>query len=187
MHPPRHRDDELSTNGSRIHRHHHPLGCAVNGVDPDVVAHSASNAMNPRRSRVDEHLSYTRSPGSASRRRIATVTRSPDVHLVWRSLPVAHEARDRGWGEVGWRRSLPGSPPPRGVQPRYSCLVSRCQSRTWIVNATAKPIVVATPTHLPPSSYASGIIVLASMVRIAPAANASTKATTSGDECWNST
>jgi hypothetical protein len=43
-----------------------------------------------------------------------------------------------------------------------------------------------TPTHLPPSSYASGIIVFASMVRIAPAANASTKATTSGDECWNS-
>jgi len=60
------------------------------------------------------------------------------------------------------------------------------QSSRWITNATAKPSVVTTPTSLPPCSYAWGIIVSASMVRIAPAANARTKATVSGEECWNS-
>jgi hypothetical protein len=54
-----------------------------------------------------------------------------------------------------------------------------------MVNATAKPSVVATPTQLPPCSKASGIIVSASMVRIAPAAKARTKATTSGEAFWN--
>ena len=41
-----------------------------------------------------------------------------------------------------------------------------------------------TPTSLPASSYASGIIVSASMVRIAPPAKASTMATISGEESW---
>jgi hypothetical protein len=60
----------------------------------------------------------------------------------------------------------------------------RSQSSTWIVNATANPRVVTTPTSLPPCSNASGIIVSASMVRIAPAAKARTKATVSGEESW---
>jgi hypothetical protein len=38
---------------------------------------------------------------------------------------------------------------------------------------------------LPPCWNASGIIVSASMVRIAPAAKASTKATASGEASWN--
>src|ERR1044072_1826649 len=46
-----------------------------------------------------------------------------------------------------------------------------------MANATAKPSVVATPTSLPPCSKASGIIVSASLVRIAPRAEARTKAT----------
>ena len=50
-------------------------------------------------------------------------------------------------------------------------------------NATAKPRVVTTPASLPPCLYASGIIVSASMVRIAPAANASVNAIASG-EAW---
>ena len=49
-------------------------------------------------------------------------------------------------------------------------------------NATANPSVVTTPTSLPPCSNASGIIVFASIVRIAPAANAKTNATVSAEE-----
>ena len=49
-----------------------------------------------------------------------------------------------------------------------------------MVNAVANPSVAMIPTSLPPCSNASGIIVFASMVRIAPAAKVSTKATTSG-------
>jgi hypothetical protein len=51
------------------------------------------------------------------------------------------------------------------------------QSSALIANATAKPSVVASPTSRPPCSKASGIIVSASIVRIAPPANACTKAT----------
>ena len=40
------------------------------------------------------------------------------------------------------------------------------------------------PDHLPPCSNASGIIVFASMVRIAPAAKVRTKATVAGEESW---
>jgi hypothetical protein len=47
------------------------------------------------------------------------------------------------------------------------------QSRVWIVKATANPSVVTTPAYLPPCSNASGIIVFASIVRIAPAAKVS--------------
>ena len=54
----------------------------------------------------------------------------------------------------------------------------------WIANATANPSVVTTPTSLPPCSNASGIIVSASMVMIAPAAKARTKATVSGEALW---
>src|SRR6187397_2694663 len=56
----------------------------------------------------------------------------------------------------------------------------RGYSSTVSANARAKPIVVARPTYLPPCLYASGIIVSASIVRIAPPANASTKATVLG-------
>ena len=59
-------------------------------------------------------------------------------------------------------------------------------SKVWIAKATANPRVVAIPASLPPCSNASGIIVSASIVRIAPAAKASTKATVSGEESWNS-
>src|SRR5215218_9359638 len=62
---------------------------------------------------------------------------------------------------------------------------TRGQSSEWIENATTKPRVVTTPASLPPCSYASGIIVSASIVRTAPPANARTNATTSGDEFWN--
>jgi hypothetical protein len=48
-------------------------------------------------------------------------------------------------------------------------------------NATAKPRVVARPTSLPPRRYASGTIVSASMVRIAPPAKERTKATAFGE------
>jgi hypothetical protein len=47
-------------------------------------------------------------------------------------------------------------------------------------NATPKPSVVASPTSLPPRAKASGIIVSASIVRIAPAAKERTKATVRG-------
>jgi hypothetical protein len=60
------------------------------------------------------------------------------------------------------------------------------QSSRWMAYATAKPTVVSTPTSLPPCSYASGIIVSASIVRMAPAAKVSTNATSSGEACWNS-
>jgi len=59
------------------------------------------------------------------------------------------------------------------------------QPREWMAYATAKPSVVTIPTSLPPCSKASGIIVLASMVRIAPAANVRTNATVAGEESWN--
>jgi hypothetical protein len=42
-----------------------------------------------------------------------------------------------------------------------------------------------TPASMPPCSYASGIIVSASIVRIAPAAKVSTNATVFGDAPWN--
>src|SRR5690242_6483126 len=48
-------------------------------------------------------------------------------------------------------------------------------------NATANPIVVTTPTSGPACSNASGIIVSASIVRIAPPAKARTTATTVGE------
>src|SRR4051794_38378664 len=51
-----------------------------------------------------------------------------------------------------------------------------------MVNATAKPSVTMIPTSLPPCRNASGIIVFASMVRIAPAAKVRTNATTPGEE-----
>ena len=50
-----------------------------------------------------------------------------------------------------------------------------------IANAMAKPSVVKRPTSLPPRSKASGIIVSASIVKRAPAANDCTKATAEGD------
>ena len=58
------------------------------------------------------------------------------------------------------------------------------RAREIVIDATAKPSVVTTPTSLPPCSKASGIIVSASIVRIAPAAKASTKATVFGDASW---
>ena len=64
-----------------------------------------------------------------------------------------------------------------------TCL-SVAHSNVWIAKATANPRVVTIPASLPPCSNASGIIVSASMVRIAPAAKASTKATVSGEESW---
>ena len=48
-------------------------------------------------------------------------------------------------------------------------------------NATANPNVVKMPTSFPPCSNASGIIVSASIVRIAPAANALTNASVLGE------
>ena len=52
---------------------------------------------------------------------------------------------------------------------------------TWTPYAVAKPSVVAMPTRAPPFSNASGIIVVASMVKIAPPANDCTNATVSFD------
>ena len=57
----------------------------------------------------------------------------------------------------------------------------RPHSNALIANAVAKPSVVTTPTHLPPFAKASGIIVSASIVGIAPPANARTNATTEGE------
>ena len=54
-------------------------------------------------------------------------------------------------------------------------------SNALIANAVAKPSVVKMPTSLPPCWNASGIIVSASIVRIAPPAKASTNATTLGE------
>ena len=59
--------------------------------------------------------------------------------------------------------------------------IPRGYSSAVIAKATAKPNVVASPVARPPRSKASGIIVSASMVRIAPAAKASTKAKACGD------
>ena len=54
-------------------------------------------------------------------------------------------------------------------------------SSAEIANASPKPSVVARPTILPPRAKASGIIVSASIVRIAPAANESTNAIVLGE------
>ena len=86
------------------------------------------------------------------------------------------EARpSSSWLPPTLRGGLPLSAPSRPVT----------QSSRWIVAAIANPSVVTTPTSLPPCWWASGIIVSASMVRIAPAAKARTKATVPGEECWN--
>ena len=79
------------------------------------------------------------------------------------------------WLPPALRGGLPLSAPSRPVT----------QSSRWIVAAIANPSVVTTPVSLPPCWWASGIIVSASMVRIAPAAKARTKATVPGEECWN--
>ena len=50
-------------------------------------------------------------------------------------------------------------------------------SSALMANASAKPAVVSTPTRRPPCSNASGIIVSASIVRIAPPAKARMNAT----------
>src|SRR5436190_6250333 len=61
---------------------------------------------------------------------------------------------------------------------RRTGIVSAGAQSSWCTaSATTNPTVVTTPT---------GIIVSASIVRIAPAANASTNATTFGEECWKS-
>ena len=67
------------------------------------------------------------------------------------------------------------------VQESSSCVKSQCNYSS-IVSAKArpKPSVVTSPTSLPPCSKASGIIVSASIVRIAPPANASTNASAPG-------
>ena len=109
---------------------------------------------------------------------------------------------DRGWRSrrrrhaVWWR-----APPRRRVGVRASSRLATgvgldwsrypaslvAHSNVWIAKATANPSVVTIPASLPPCSNASGIIVSASMVRIAPAAKASTKATVSCEVSWNST
>lgn len=83
-----------------------------------------------------------------------------------------------------------------GVEPLYGGLFGQGQERSinrgpedaqlawWMANATTKPSVVAIPTSLPPCSKASGIIVSASIARIPPAANVSTKATEFADASW---
>jgi hypothetical protein len=86
------------------------------------------------------------------------------------------EARPCSWWlPAALRGGLPLSAPSRPVT----------QSSRWMVAAIANPSVVTTPVSLPPCWWASGIIVSASMVRIAPAAKARTKATVPGEECWN--
>ena len=63
---------------------------------------------------------------------------------------------------------------------RGSSLV-RAYSSAEIANASPKPSVVARPTIFPPRAKASGIIVSASIVRMAPAANESTNAIVLGE------
>ena len=81
-----------------------------------------------------------------------------------------------GAGGHGTRRCAPaatrGQPRHRVRPRRYSSIES--------AKARPKPRVVRRPTSLPPCSNASGIIVSASMVRIAPPANASVKASADG-------
>jgi hypothetical protein len=79
-----------------------------------------------------------------------------------------------------------GAPPLRGRhRGPPSCsgagLLWSGYSSAEIANASPNPSVVARPTRFPPRAKASGIIVSASMVRIAPAANESTKATVLGE------
>ncbi len=64
---------------------------------------------------------------------------------------------------------------------RVSRPAPAAHSNALIANAVANPSVVRTPTHLPPFSNASGIIVSASIVMIAPPAKASTNAITEGE------
>ena len=105
--------------------------------------------------------------------------------------PVLHVAAPRRGKQTP--AALPGSrsrqPTARGggspTRPsRAGYARSRADLEQVIVNATANPSVTMIPTSLPPCSKASGIIVLASMVRIAPAANVRTNATTSGEASW---
>ena len=99
-----------------------------------------------------------------------------------------HRPRSRNCRSLAGRRAHPTGPASGSIRVgglasamRWACR----QSSVWIVNATANPSVVTTPTSLPPCWYASGIIVSASIVRIAPAAKASTNATTPCEACWN--
>ena len=85
--------------------------------------------------------------------------------------------------EIRTARRGPARRAREGVGDRVR-LVGSVQSSRWMVNATAKPSVVSTPAHLLACSKASGIIVSASIVRIAPAAKVRTNATTPGAACW---
>ena len=110
----------------------------------------------------------------------APLTRFPDPG--WPKLPLWPGAPPLSGANIPARTE--NQTPAQRDRPRRAWRVRRSQSSTWIVNATANPSVTMIPTSLPPCSNASGIIVLASMVRIAPAAKVRTKATTSGEEFW---
>ncbi len=66
--------------------------------------------------------------------------------------------------------STPSSRPPQ--PPRRTAEAARVAQAAESRNAAANPITVSTPTNWPACSTASGSIVSASMVRIAPAAKA---------------
>ena len=91
--------------------------------------------------------------------------------------------RLRHWAQTRGERHLSAADQRAAiVLRRGSPLVpSTGYSSADTAKATPKPSVVARPTSLPPRANASGIIVSASIVRIAPAAKERTKATVRGD------
>jgi hypothetical protein len=107
-------------------------------------------------------------------------------HAIRHAADGAWHAGDHVLSEMpplGLDRPAPG-PQAGGDAPStmLSARHIRHQDAQLIANAAAKPIVVVMPTSRPPYSYASGIIVVESMARIAPPANASTNAKTDGVE-----
>jgi hypothetical protein len=96
-------------------------------------------------------------------------------------LDVAPGACDTGRQTRGERHLSAADQRAATVLRRGSPLVRPTgYSSADTANATPKPSVVASPTSLPPRAKASGIIVSASIVRIAPAAKERTKATVRG-------
>ena len=126
---------------------------------------------------------------SSTRRAPAVGSRlsAPELGTSGGTVLIGSLSSSRTTGSLASMHGRQDATPPR-VRSRSSDRYEQrsAQSSEWIVNATANPSVVTTPTSLPPCSNASGIIVSASIVRIAPAAKASTKATTSGEEFWKS-
>src|SRR4051812_1963694 len=86
-------------------------------------------------------------------------------------------------------RHISAPHPARGLPGSVAAIVAAPgrhfhQQAHWsqlMANATPNPSVVSPPTSCPPCSKASGIIVSASIVSIAPAAKARTRATASGE------